>query len=94
VHCKICTDVEGRKKLLVPKIDSLIKHAGRRKAIADMGKMKHGEYFYLGKNQHVKNERVYFAKGGQTIVMKVLAGVTKERRLKVMQMRCLFHVLQ
>jgi hypothetical protein len=80
VRCKICTDVEGREKLLVPKIDSLMKHAGRRRATADMGKIKRGEYFYLGNNQHVKNERVYFAKGGETIVTKVLAGVTKERR--------------
>jgi hypothetical protein len=42
----------------------------------------------------VKNERVFFAKESQTIVTKVLARVTKEHRLKVMQMRCLFHVLQ
>jgi hypothetical protein len=58
-----------------------------------MGKIKRGEYFYLRNNQHVKNERVYFAKGDETIVTKVLVGVTKERRLKVMQMRCMFHVL-
>jgi hypothetical protein len=93
VRCKICTDVEGREKLLVPKIDSLMKHARRRRATADMGKIKRGEYFYLGNNQHVKNERVYFAKGGETIVTKVLAGVTRERRLKVMQMCCMFDVL-
>jgi hypothetical protein len=70
-----------------------MKHAGRRRATADMGKIKRGEYFYLRNNQHVKNERVYFAKGDETIVTKVLVGVTKERRLKVMQMRCMFHVL-
>jgi hypothetical protein len=29
VRCKICSDIEGREKLLVPKIDSLYKHAGR-----------------------------------------------------------------
>jgi hypothetical protein len=56
VRCKICTNVEGREKLLVPKIDSLMKHAGRRRAAVDMEKMKHGECYYLGKNQHVKNE--------------------------------------
>jgi hypothetical protein len=79
VRCKVCTNVEGCEKLLVPKIDSLMKHVGRKKATVDMGKMKRGEHFYLGNNQHVKNERVFFAKGGQTIVTNVLAGVTKER---------------
>jgi hypothetical protein len=94
VRCKVCSDVEGREKLLVPKIDSLYKHAGRRRALADMGKVRRGEYYYLGTNQHVKNERVFFAKGGQTVITKVLAGVTKEKRRKVVQMRCCFHVLQ
>jgi hypothetical protein len=28
VHCKVCSEVEGREKLLAPKIDSLLKHAG------------------------------------------------------------------
>jgi hypothetical protein len=68
VRCKICSDIEGREKLLVPKIDSLYKHAGRRKALVDMGKVRRGEHYYLGTNQHVKNERVFFAKGGQTII--------------------------
>jgi hypothetical protein len=38
VRCKICSDIEGREKLLVPKIDSLYKHAGRKKALVDMGR--------------------------------------------------------
>jgi hypothetical protein len=59
-----------------------------------MGKVKRGKYFYLGNNQHVKNERVYFAKGGPTVITKLLAGGMKERRWRIMQMRCMFHVLQ
>jgi hypothetical protein len=94
IRCKICTDVEGREKLLVPKIDSLMKHAGRRRVAVDMGKVKRGEYFYLSNNQHVKNERVYFAKGGPTVITKLLAGGTKERRRKITQMCYMFHVLQ
>ncbi|KAG0611275.1 hypothetical protein M758_7G128500 [Ceratodon purpureus] len=46
VRCKICSNVEAREKLMVPKIDSLYKHAGRRKAMVDMGKVRRGEYFY------------------------------------------------
>ena len=42
----------------------------------------------------MKNEKLFFAKGSQIIVTKVLAGMTKEWRLKVIQMKCLFHVLK
>jgi hypothetical protein len=59
---------------LEPKIDNLYKHAGRRKALADIGKMKHGEFYYLGTNQHVKNERIFYAKGGYLIVQKLAVG--------------------
>ena len=38
IRCKICTKVEGREKLLVPKIDRLFNHAGRRRAMVDMVK--------------------------------------------------------
>jgi hypothetical protein len=31
VRCKICFNIEGREKLLVPKLDSLIKHFGLKK---------------------------------------------------------------
>ena len=47
VRCKICTEVEGREKLLVPKLDSLWKHAGRRKALVDFGKVKKGDHYFL-----------------------------------------------
>jgi len=33
VRCKICTDIEGKEKFLVPKLNSLIKHFGMRKCI-------------------------------------------------------------
>jgi hypothetical protein len=56
VRCKVCSFVERREKLLVPKIDSLWKHVGWRKALCDTMKVKKGEYYYLGHNQHIKNE--------------------------------------
>jgi hypothetical protein len=58
-----------------------------------MGKVRRGEHYYLGSNQHVKNEQIYFAKGGQTIVQRVMQGVTKERKCKVLELKALFHVL-
>jgi hypothetical protein len=51
VRCKVCSNVERREKLLVPKIDLLWKHACRCKALVDMAKVKRGEYYYLGSNQ-------------------------------------------
>jgi hypothetical protein len=93
VRSKVCSDVERRDKLLVPKIDSLWKHVGRRKALVDMAKVKRGEYYYLGSNQHVKNKRVYYAKGGETILQKLEAGVVLERRKKLVQMKVLLHLL-
>ena len=70
----MCTDVEGHEKLLVPKIDLLMKHTGRRKAVVDMEKVKRDKYYYLGSNQYIKNERVFFAKGSPTMVMKLMVG--------------------
>jgi hypothetical protein len=93
VRCKVCSDVERREKLLVPKIDSLWKQVRRRKALVDMAKVKRGEYYYLGSNQHVKNERVYYAKGGETILQKLEARVVWERRKKLVQMKLLLHLL-
>jgi hypothetical protein len=68
VRCKIYSKVEYREKLLVQKIDNLHKHAGRRRTLADIGKVKRGEFYYLAINQHIKNERIFYAKGGDSIV--------------------------
>jgi hypothetical protein len=54
----------------VPKIDSLYKHARRQRALADIGKVEHGEFYYLGIDHHVKNERILYAKGRDLIVQK------------------------
>jgi len=34
VRCKVCSTVEGREKLLVPKLDFLVKHFGLTKCTA------------------------------------------------------------
>jgi hypothetical protein len=56
VHCKICSEVEQREKLLVPKIDSFYKHTGRRRVLADIGKVRHGEYYYLSTNPTLRTK--------------------------------------
>jgi hypothetical protein len=78
---------------LVPKIDSLWKHARRQKALCDTMKVKKGEYYYLGQNQYIKNERIYYARVGKTILDKVAAGVTQERKRKMVQFCTMLHLL-
>ena len=96
VRCKVCSDVEGREKLLKPKIDGLWKHAGRRRATTSFGKIKAGEYYFLSKNAHIKNERLYFAKlgrAGQTVLEQVAEGTTRERKRKNVQFRAICWLL-
>ena len=69
VKCQICSDVEGREKLLVPKIDGLWKHAGIRRALANFGNVRKGDFYFLSTNQHVKNEKIFFARGGGVTVL-------------------------
>lgn len=42
VRYKVCSEVEGREKLLAPKIDSLWKHAGSRVVILGVWKQQAG----------------------------------------------------
>jgi hypothetical protein len=67
--------------------------AWRRKALVDMAKVKRGEYYYLGSNLHVKNERAYYAKGGNIVLQMLGARVAMERRKKLVQMKLLLHLL-
>jgi hypothetical protein len=90
VRCKICSEVEGREKLLAPKINGLWKHAGRRRALANFGGVKKGEHYFLGTNQHVQNERRYFAQVGDTIAVQVAQGAVKEKKWKLVQFYLLF----
>jgi hypothetical protein len=44
VRCKVCTKIEGKEKLLDPKLFSLWKHGGNRKTLATIPRVcKDGE---------------------------------------------------
>jgi hypothetical protein len=45
VKCKICSEVEHKDKLIVPKWDSFHKYVGRRKAERNMKGVKKGEWY-------------------------------------------------
>jgi hypothetical protein len=62
VSCKVYSDIEGKEKLLVLKLDSFIKHLGLRKCQAARSKMKVEDYFVCPRNFHVQNEKLYGSK--------------------------------
>jgi hypothetical protein len=93
VRCRICSEVEGHEKLLAPKIDGLWKHAGHHRALTTFGSVKKGEHYFLATNQHVKNEKCYFARVGDSIVLQVARGAVKERKYKLVQFRLVFWIL-
>jgi arginine/lysine/ornithine decarboxylase len=59
IRCKLCSKVEGRKNLLIPKLDSLLKHLGRRKATFVILGVKVGEFYKNKKCAHSKNHVLF-----------------------------------
>jgi hypothetical protein len=53
------TFVEGKLKFLTPKLDSLLKHRGRRKVKKSMPMVDANQFYFNKDFVHVKNERVY-----------------------------------
>jgi hypothetical protein len=89
----VCSEVEGWEKLLRPKIDTLWKHAGRRRALTSISTVKKGNRYFLTTNQHVHNERVYFSRIGDTSAQRVAQGAIQEKKHKLVQFRLLFWIL-
>jgi hypothetical protein len=58
VKCQVCSKVEGRDKLLVPKLDSLIKHSRMQKCTIVKPRVTIGQYSICPSNSHVKNEKL------------------------------------
>jgi hypothetical protein len=52
VKCKVCSFVEKKDKLFIPKFDGLHKHVGRQKATFAKPNVKMGEYFMNLNIQH------------------------------------------
>jgi len=62
VKCNICIDIEGKEKLLVPKLDS-IKHFGLRKCIKVWPIIVVGELYICPTNALVQNKKLYASRG-------------------------------
>ncbi len=59
VWCKICNNIEGKPKLLAPKLDTLHKHVGHCKATILNSGIVVRDYSYCKDVAHAKNERTY-----------------------------------
>lgn len=61
VCCEVCTTIESKEKILVVKLDSLYKHAGRKKAKAKHLGMAEGTIYYYMNFMHQRNGTLYVA---------------------------------
>jgi phosphoglycerol transferase MdoB-like AlkP superfamily enzyme len=63
----------------MPKLDSLWKHVGQRKAaITSMGVVV-GDLYFLKTNQHVINEKLYVQRGKDIIWQQIAKGIGVKR---------------
>jgi hypothetical protein len=62
VRCKVDFTIEGRDKLLVANLDSLIKHSSVTKCSVVKPRMAIDAYYVNPNNAHVKNEKLYASK--------------------------------
>lgn len=84
MRCKVCSKIEGREKLLVPKIDFLVKHAWLKKCITIQREVIIVAYFLNFINAHVKNEKLYATLGFDIIFVQIV-NVGKAKKNKYVQ---------
>jgi hypothetical protein len=88
VRCKVCSKIEGEKKLLVSKFDSFIKHSSLKKCIIVKPKMVVGAYYVNPNNAHVKNEELYVSIRHDTSTSKA------KKKKKYVQFVAIWHLLK
>ncbi len=59
VCCVICSKVKGKEKLLVSKLDNLLKHVGHYKTTISSLGVELGFFYFKNSCQHACNERIY-----------------------------------
>jgi len=80
IRCKVCTSVEGKHKLLVTKLDSLLKHQGHQKAKVLM--QDHSTS--TKKKLHAQNKHLYTTNDCPSILDQLQVDVPFEHRQKYM----------
>jgi hypothetical protein len=72
----VCTFVEGKEKLLTPKLDSLLKHQGRRKVKKSMSRVDVGQFYFNKDFMHAKYEHAYMVVDDPSILDRLQAKVS------------------
>jgi len=81
MRCKVCSKIQGRNKLLVPKFDYLIKHLNLRKfSVVRLGVVI-SAYYVKPNNAHVKNEKLY-ASNRRDMIVDLIEKVEKTKKKK------------
>jgi hypothetical protein len=82
VQCKVCSTIERREKLLVPKLDGLRKHSGRWMCkVAQFGRVL-GKSYISSNSQHVRNEKIYTIIGHDGIQLQVEKHNKAKKKIK------------
>lgn len=89
IWCKVCTQIEHKQKLLVPKLNFLWKHVG---CFGSHASSKRWGSLFLKTNVHVANEKLYFATSAKPMLQQVAHGAIVERKKKC-SIANLFHLL-
>jgi hypothetical protein len=80
IWCKVCTQIEGKQKLLVPKLHCLWKHVG---CLGSHASDKRWGSLFFKTNVHVANEKFYFTTSAKTLLQQVAHGAIVERKKKM-----------
>jgi hypothetical protein len=93
VQCKICSNIEGKPKLLAPKFDTLHKHVGRHKAIVLNSSIVVEDCFYCKDVAHAKNEKTYFMWNLESVITLMQLGIHLGTWKKFIQFVTVLHIL-
>jgi hypothetical protein len=74
VFCNICFLVEGKDKLVNPKLDGLQMHVGKKKTLIPHPRLLVGDYFTNNDSQHQRNGRVHANQAPESIAYLVVHG--------------------
>jgi hypothetical protein len=93
VSCRMCNEVEKRKKLLDFTFDGLQKHARHWKTMFTQPRVVVTRYYISNTSQPVKNELHYVVFDGQTFVVQQVAnGDPIGCKRKFVQLVTIFHL--
>jgi hypothetical protein len=94
MNCKVCSAINGKPKLIVPKWDNLEKHMGKRRTLVDLPKksVKKGQCYWDKSCKHLKNQKLFVDRKTNIVLQMVQNTIVGKGRQKFVQLAMLFHV--